>query len=280
MKKILTLMMLAFLIAPLWAQEETEDYPVMYTFEGGLLIDNQTIMTPFKGMKEFQIHHRFGMITDGVENLWGIYSSANIRLGLNYGITDRLMVGIGTTRGYKLQDFQVKYAILRQTESGKMPVSLVFYGNGAIDARTKDKFGPEEEYRFMHRLSYFSQFILARKFTDAFSLQVAPTLIYFNAVETGYKNLNFGMHAGGRLTFAMGHSFMLEYNQLFTQQDNEEFQPKPQLAFGWEKSTATHVFQLFVANYNNIIGQHNFLYNKNDFTKGEFLFGLNITVRF
>lgn len=277
MKNILAVLFFSFLAGSLFAQD---DYPIDATFDNGILFDNQTIMTPYKGMLEFQIHHRFGMVTDGIENLWGIYSSANVRLGLNYAITDRLMVGVGTTRGYKLQDFQAKYQILRQTMENTVPVSLAFYGNMAIDARPDENFGPEEEYKFMHRMSYFSQFLVARKFSEKLSLQVAPTLIYFNTVERGYKNLNYGLSAGGRFMFAMGHSFVVEYDQNFTKQEDDEKQPKPQLAFGWEKSTPTHCFQLFFANYTGILGQHNFLYNQNDFTKGDYLVGLNITVRF
>ena len=75
---------------------------------------------------------------------------------------------------------------------------------------------------------------------------------------------------------------MIEYDQLLTKQDNlsDEDSPKPNLAFGWEINTPTHAFQLFVANYSNIISQYNLLYNKNDLSNGDFLVGFNITVRF
>ena len=63
------------------------------------------------------------------------------------------MVGIGTTQNYKLQDIEWKYALLRQTRSNSMPVSLVYYGNMVIDARSYDNLGPEESYKFIHRIS-------------------------------------------------------------------------------------------------------------------------------
>ena len=72
---------------------------------------------------------------------------------------------------------------------------------------------------------------------------------------------------------------MLEYDQLLTKQDLDE-QPKPNLSLGWEIRTATHTFQVFVANYSQIINQRNLVFNTNDFTKGEYLVGFNITVRF
>jgi hypothetical protein len=287
MKRSLLLLLLPAFIISLQAQEvaapEEGSKPVRFTFETGTLIDNQTVATPYKGGLELQIHHRFSLI-ENYHNLFGIYGAANTRLGLNYGITDRLMVGAGTTKDYKLQDLQWKYLILRQTEDNSMPVSLSYYGNIVIDLQRKEAFGPVERYRDIHRLSYFNQLIVARKFNDIFSLQIAPSVIYFNAVpqytnELKYKNLNFGLSAGAKATVLGSQSIIIEYDQLLTKQDIED-QPKPNITLGWEIGTATHAFQVFVANYSQIINQRNLVFNTNNFGDGEFLVGFNITVRF
>lgn len=230
-----------------------------------------------------EIFHRFSLI-ENYHDLYGIYGSANTRIGLNYGITDRLMVGAGTTKDYKLQDLQWKYLIFQQTEDNKMPVSVSYYGNLVIDARSKDNFGPDVEFKNIHRLSYFTEIIVARKLSEKISVQVAPSLTYFNSVTrysdtTGYKNLNIGFSAGGRANLFGAHSIIVEYDQLLTKQQLD-VQPKPNLSLGWEISTSTHTFQVFVANYNQIINQRNLVYNTNDFAKGDYLFGFNITVRF
>ncbi|MCX6255422.1 MAG: DUF5777 family beta-barrel protein [Bacteroidia bacterium] len=287
MKKILILLTLLLFLSPLFAQEETQTQdkskPVRFTFGTTILIDNQTVATPYKSGLELEIHHRFSLI-ENYHNLFGIFGSANTRIGLNYGITDRLMVGAGTTKDYKLQDIQWKYLILQQTEDNKMPVSLSYYGNIVADLRTNDAFGPTERYRDIHRLSYFTQLIVARKINDMFSVQLAPSLVYFNSVpqysdSTGYKNLNLGLSAGVRANLFGSHSLILEYDQLLTKQ-NLDVQPKPNLSLGWEIGTATHTFQIFVANYTQIINQRNLVFNTNDFTKGDYLVGFNITVRF
>lgn len=284
-KVIILLLILTSFLASAVAQEETEKVsrPVRFTFNTGILIDNQTIETPYKGGLMLEIHHRFSRI-ENYHNLFGIYGSANTRMGLNYGVTDRLMVGLGTTKDYKLQDLQWKYAILKQTDDNSVPVSVSYYGNVVADLRKEEDFGPEESFRQIHRLSYFTQIIVARKLNDRFSVQVAPSAAYFNAVPrysdtTGYKNLNLGVSVGLKANIVGDHNIILEYDQLFTQQDLDD-QPKPNLAFGWEKSTATHTFQLFVANYNQVISQRNLVFNTNDFTKGDFLFGFNVIVRF
>jgi hypothetical protein len=287
MKKIFIAFILSAFLTPAFSQEATHTQevskPVRFTFGTGILIDNQTVATPFKGGIELEIHHRFSQI-ESYHDLFGIYGSANTRIGLNYGITDKIMVGIGTTKDFQLQDVQWKYLILQQTEDNKMPVSLSYYGNIVVDLRQKDAFGPGE-YREIHRLSYFTQAIVARKINSMFSVQLAPSIAYFNSVPTnpdstgGYKNLNFGFSAGARANLFGSHSLILEYDQLLTKQDIGT-QPKPNLALGWEIGTATHAFQVFVTNYNQIINQRNLVFNTNDFTKGDYLIGFNITVRF
>lgn len=285
MKKALLVLFFAALIIPVFAQDQAASgsTPVSNTFGTAILIDNQTVETPYKGGIILQIHHRFSTI-ENYHNLFGIYGSANTRIGLNYGVTDKLMLGLGTTKDYKLQDLQWKYLILQQTEDNSMPVSLSYYGNVVADLRKEEAFGPSDRYKDIHRFSYFTQLIVARKISEKISVQVAPSMAYFNSVPqysdtTGYKNLNLGISVGGKINIIGDHSLIVEYDQLLTKQDLD-VQPKPNLSFGWEKSTPTHTFQLFVANYSQIINQRNLVFNTNDFSKGDFLFGFNVTVRF
>jgi hypothetical protein len=287
MKKTLIVLIFSAFVTALFGQEAAQtaekSAPVRFTFGTGTLIDNQTVATPYKGGLELLIQHRFSLI-ENIHNLYGIYGSANTRIGLNYGITDRLMIGGGTTKDYKLQDLQWKYLILQQTEDNSMPVSLSYFGNIVADLREEAAFGPAASFKEMHRLSYFTQLIVARKFSEKISAQIAPSFIYLNSVPrtsdtTGYKNMNFGIHAGARANLFGSHSLMLEYDQLLTKQELD-VQPKPNLALGWEISSATHCFQVFVANYTSIINQYNLVYNTNDLAKGDYLFGFNITVRF
>jgi hypothetical protein len=288
MKKFLILLTLSLSITSLFAQQDTlnqaSSKPVRFTFGTTTLVDLNTTETPYKGGLQLEIQHRFSLI-ENYHNLFGVYGSANTRIGLNYGITDRIMIGAGTTKDNKLQDIQWKVAILQQTEDNKVPVSLSYYGNFVADLRKSEVFGPTESFKQIHRLSYFSQLILARKMNNVLSLEVAPSLVYFNSVPTnvdssaGYKNLNFAISAGARANVFGSHSVIIEYDQLLTKQDIA-VQPKPNLSLGWEISTATHTFQIFAANYNQIINQQNLVFNTNDWKKSQWLIGFNIHVRF
>jgi hypothetical protein len=288
MKKILILLTLSLFISPLFAQEETKTQekskPVRFTFGTTTLIENNTTETPYKGGIELEIKHRFSLIQN-YHNLFGIYGSANTRIGLNYGITDKIMIGLGTTKDYKLQDIQWKYLILQQTEDNSMPVSLSYFGNIVADLRPEENFGPAASFKQMHRLSYFTQLIVARKISKMFSIQIAPSVSYFNSVPlnadttAGYKNLNFGFSAGARANLFGEHSLILEYDQLLTN-SSPDVPTKPNLSLGWEIGTATHSFQIFATNYSQIINQRNLVFNTIDFKEADWLIGFNIHVRF
>ena len=271
------ILLLALSVHNLQAQEEDkpDNRPIRPPFETISLIDNQTTVNPYKGSLQFEISHRFSEIEE-IDDLFGIYGSANTRLALDYGITDRIMAGFGTTRDYKLQDFEWKVSILTQTRSWSMPFSLSYYGNMVIDARDKDNFGPEDQYNFAHRMSYLTQAIASVQ-TGPVSFQVIPSFAWFNGVEDGYNNMNFALSFGVRAQVIRMSSIVLEYDQPLTQ--HEALEVKPNLGLGIEIGTSTHAFRIFVANYQNIIKQYNLFYNTSDPWSGDFRFGFNISVR-
>lgn len=280
--KVLMIISLLLPAMKSYCQEDTDDgkLPVRSTFETTQLIDNPTIMGPVAGQLQLNILHRFGTVQNGITDLFGVYAPSNIKLALNYGITDRIMVGIGTTEINKLQDLNWKVALLQQNRSGSIPVSISYFGNFVIDARSKDAFGDPSRYKDMHRLSYFTEIIFARKFSDAISLQVAPTFAYYNAVDTAHRNANLGVSLGGRVKISDSKAIIFEYDQPLTGAKYSAFDAKPNLGLGLEIGTATHAFQVFASTARNIIPQEVFVYNQNDFTKGEIVLGFNITVRF
>ena len=262
-------------------EPEKDNRPVKDMFGNGLMFDQQTVKSAMPGSFEFVIQHRFGTTKNGIKDLYGIYASSNVRLGLNYGITDNIMIGFGTTRYYKLQDFNWKIAFFKQTRSGSTPLSLTYYGNVVLDARSIDNFGPAASYKFSHRLSYFNQLIFARKFSDNLSLLVAPSMANFNAVNTGYKNANYSLSFGGKLKITDKMNFIVGYDIPFAgKKDSTMFKPEPNLSFGLEMGSPTHTFQIFVTNSDYLVNQYGLSLNTNSIKNNGLLVGLNITVRF
>ena len=264
---------LAFLNTGLtFAQDEAE--PVMPAFETLTLVDGATTASPYKGQLAIEIQHRFSQIEE-IADIFGIYGSANTRIGFSYGITDKIMVGFGTTRKNMLQDLEWKYSILTQTS--KMPISLSYHGNAVLDARDQKFFGPEEDYQFAYRLSYLNELIISSRIGDKISLQVAPTFVYFNAVPEGYNNINASINAGARIQVLGFHSIILEYDQPLTDAEQDVY---PNLALGVEIGTSTHSFRVFASNYDYILRNQSIAFNGNNPWDGDSRFGFNITIRF
>ncbi len=239
-------------------------------FESATLIDNATNVLFAKNTLEVQMQHRFGLINDDKNDMAGFWGDANIRIALSYAIHDRVTIGYGTTKTGRLQDFNWKLALLRQTRSNSMPVSVSYYGNFTVDARKKDKFDFIQD-----RYSFFNQVIIAKRFTPELSLQVAPSISHFNAVESTMKNDMFAISFGGRYKVSPQTAIIVDYTQPLTQIDLNN--PNPGISLGAEFSTSAHAFQIFLTNYSGIVSQKNQMFNTNDFFKGDFLIGFNIT---
>jgi len=286
MKKlnILTALVLTIILLlplSLFAQKEEKDMrPVRDPFNSSLLLDRQTIISPREKGLEFIIHHRFGTMQNGISDLFGVYAPSNIRLGLDYGLTEKLMLGFGTEKNSKLQEFHAKYSILQQTRGGSIPVSVSYYVNMAIDVRDAEAFG--SNYAFTNRLSYFHQIIVARKFSDKLSVQISPEYSHFNAVDSIWQNDHLGVGIAGRYKLFGDFALIAEYDQPFPLSMVRYYQkfPKANMALGIEVGTGTHCFQIFAANFDKITPQKNLANNMNSFSKGEFLVGMNVLVRF
>ena len=253
--------------------------PVKNTFGGIWIIDNQTVMVPIKGTFEMDIMHRFGTIKKGYEDFWGFFAPSNIRLGFEYVPINNLMVGLSITKANMTWEGFAKYSIIRQTK-GKYPVSVTYYGDVAMDSRMKDNFVHSSD-RFM----FFNQLIIARKMTNKISLQVAPSHTHVNIVD-GYfyepgkyrgvmSHEHFAIAVSGRYKIKENMGILVNCDQPITKHHANN--PSPNISFGLELSTSAHAFQFFLGNYSYITPSRNNYFNHNDYKKGQFLIGFNIT---
>jgi len=253
--------------------------PVKNTFGGIFIMDNQSVMVPIKGTLEMAIQHRFGTVDNGKKDLYGIFAPSNIRIGLTYAPVNKLMVGAGVTKERMQVDVLAKYALLQQTPA-KIPLSVTYFGNVVLDARDKSNFRNSVD-----RFSYFSQLIIARKVTENLSVQVAPSFSWFNNVEAYVNskgailekmhNYHFAFSVAGRYKISEKSAITAGYDQPLTQHRTNN--PHPNIALGFETTTSSHAFQVFAGNDYGIVPQSNNMFNQNDYTKGQFVIGFNIT---
>ena len=307
MKKNILLVIIIFsLISSLsFAQKEVvdstkvkeKDYPVSSAFESGNLIDAQTTVIPDVKTLEFVIQHKFGTIENGSSDLWGVYGSSNIRLGLSYVLRKNFQIGAGITKkgmtGDKnIVDLDAKWTILQQTRKNTVPVSIALYGDVAIDGRNIHAFesdsvreaytGPISHFKFSDRLSYFSQLIISRKFNNWLSLQAGVSFTHYNSVGVKYDHDKIGVHLNGRVKVSPQGSVIFNYDQpLKIKNISEQIQwtnpPKPNLAIGYEISTGTHAFQIYLGSTSSLLPQDNMMWNQNDWQNKGLSVGFTIT---
>lgn len=276
---------------------EEKDKPVRSPWESGYLIDAQTSKIPVKNTLEFVIQHKFGTIENGKSDLWGIYApGANVRLALNYVVCNNVQIGWGITKKNMYNDFNAKWTILEQTRKNTVPVSVTLYGTMAIDGRSKDFFKSEQyfhssdpigplvrhTFRPEERLSYFSQLIIGRKFTEWLSVQAGASFTHYNLVAKTGDHDKVGAHFSGRVKFSPQSSFIFNYDIPLKIKDISEQRefvdpPKPNLACGLEVSTSTHAFQIYIGSSDGILPQEMMMYNQKDWKNKGLSFGFTIT---
>src|SRR3954463_9666110 len=83
------------------------------TFKATQIINTPTVEAPAKKTLQFLIMHRFGKLSDGGYELFGL-DNAEIRFGLDYGISNCLSVGLGRSSLDKTYDANFKLKLLRQ----------------------------------------------------------------------------------------------------------------------------------------------------------------------
>lgn len=254
--------------------QETKEY-VSETFKDTRIVNGQSVETNEEGQLKFIISHRFGLVSQGINNFFGL-DEASIRLGLDYGVTDRFTIGIGRSSFEKTVDGFAKYKLLRQSTGAKeMPITLTWQSNFAI--RTADfPDNPGEEYDLANRMSYGHQLMIARKFCDAFSAQIMPTFIHKNLVDTkAEKNDLFAIGAATRYQLSKIISFQAEYYYVLPDQLGDQFTNS--LSLGFDIQTKSHVFQLHVSNSQGMIDKFFISETRQDFFEGDIYFGFNIS---
>jgi hypothetical protein len=227
------------------SQQSDTDY-AFQTFKGTRLVNGHSVETKGKGTLEFIFAHRFGAIEGGLYEMFGL-DEALVRLGVDYGITDKLSVSIGRNSDDKTMDGYLKYKIFRQSKGMKnFPVTVTLLEGIAYKASPKKEF-VQEGFTSVDRLAYVSQLLIARKFTTNFSLQVMPTFIHKNAVsQTLEDNDQVAIGVGGRIKITKSIALTSEYYYRLNTPDANPYNNT--LGLGIDIETGGHVFQLVLTN--------------------------------
>ena len=289
---------------------------VVATFKTTRVIQAHSIETVKAKTLDVRISHRFGSIfstrnkqrgtDDGPNTFFGFDNIADVRLAVEYGITDELMIGIGRSEMNKLVDGFVKWRFYEQTTDNKIPVSLAFVGNIAINPSKEKVFysgvsrhlweGYAEEVapdsivwhppvyggtkKFLHRLSYTAQLIIARKFSPSISIELLPTYIHRNFVkDPADENYIFALGVAGRFKVSKRVAIIADYFYVFSPyRYNQKGVPfHMPISVGVEIETGGHVFHVDVSNARGIISNNFLVESPDSWQYAEIKLGFNIS---
>ncbi len=284
------ILFLLLLLSPLSSLAQDKAF-VEKIFNNTRIINAHTPEINKKRELDFQIKHRFGDVGGlygGKHLLYGLDGIADYRLALEYTITNAVQLGVGRSKGVatesgarELFDFFVKARLMRQTQDDTQPFAITFVGNSVYSAMKPEAHSLQltDFTKESHRFSYFSQFIVARKFSDRLSLQLMPSVVYRNIVPYYDSSMLFALGLGGKIGITKVTSLLFDYYQPFSKniKNNKEFSYSAPLSLGLEFNTGKHIFDINFTNAKAILENQFIPYTASSWSKGEFRLGFTIS---
>lgn len=244
------------------------------TFKATRLINGHTVENVAAGVLDVKISHRFGKLNSGGYELFGL-DNASMRMGLDYGITRYLMVGIGRSTFEKTYDAFFKLKLFRQSNGRrKMPFTISYVPTIAL--KTLKYEDPDRKNYYTSRLYFSHQLLIGRKFSEGTSLQLMPTYIHRNLVKyAAESNDLFAIGIGGRQKITRRVSINAEY---YYQVPGYRLNgTSNSLSLGFDIETGGHVFQLHFTNSRGM-NERTFISETTGlWEKGDIYFGFNIS---
>jgi hypothetical protein len=247
------------------------DRPIDDIFKAPKVIGLNSVKQIGKNHLHMSILHTFnGSVSGGIDTFFGIDNGANVRLGLDYGISDDLSIGLGRTSSLKIVDTRLKWTPIQQS-TVSTPVSVAFLVSTSIET-IPNRFSVDP--KLSDKLGYLGMVMVARKFSDRLSLQVSPMFGHFaRPVLSDQKNL-VGLGIAGRYKTSDRVAFTFEAVPIV---DKPEILEMP-VALGIDLETGGHVFQMFFTTSSFHTEHYIMAYNFDPFfdKKPLFRFGFNV----
>lgn len=246
------------------------------TFKSTRVLNGHSNERMPEGQLDFRIEHRFGLINQGYYQFFGLDQS-NTFFSLEYGIKNWVMVGLNRTSLDKTVSGLAKFSVFRQSTGAiVMPVSVSVLLETSVNG-TNWQFSARNNL-FSSRVSYTSQLIIARKFSENFSLQLAPVWIHRNLVPAIIdKNDQFALGIASRYKISRRVSINAEYYPVISPSWDHSTSYRNSLSFGFDIETGGHVFQLMLSNTMGMIEKDFITETTGKWMNGDLHLGFNIS---
>ncbi|PZW42616.1 hypothetical protein LX95_00932 [Mesonia algae] len=250
-------------------QSTTEEVYEQPAFKAMKIGNLQSTKVASKGDLYMYVSHRFGTLKDGLTTFFG-FDNANTKIQLVYGIYEGIQIGIARESIRKTYSSHIKAKLMGQSTNFPFNVAAYATANIRTDLR-------EEQYpllEFGDRMSYATQLLISRKFSNRFSFEIAPTYVRQNLVLESFQNHNqLALGAGGRLKVSKRMSINLDYVYNFSRHKNSIYNDP--LTLGLDIETGGHVFQLLFSNAQST-NEPGFISNAEGKWLEDVFFGFNI----
>ena len=249
---------------------DSTDRLIRTTFLGQRIGNGPSIELPVKGELHMIISHRFGRLDGGLYELFGL-DQATMRMGFDYGISDRFAAGIGRSSLQKVYDFYLKYKLISQKVNGS-PISLVLYSSFNYIALRN--YFPESNNSFQDRGGMSLLIPVAGKIGESLALQITPAWhrsAYIPVLDEESDIFAIGTGMRYKLT-GMLHITGEYYHILKT----PYFNSHSPLTLGFDIDTGGHLFQLVFSNSQGMTEKTFLSDTRNSWRKGEIYFGFNL----
>ena len=246
----------------------------MAAFKGLQVCSMQSTKLPVKGEWYFLVSHRFGDLTEGINNFFGL-DNALTRIGGIYAPANWLSLGVSRHTLNKTFEVSAKYLLVSQKIDG-FPLTIVGYNSMDINS---SKFDKEEfpNFKDNNRLAYTSQLLISRKFNESVSFEINPILVHKNLYDAQpgtEKKDQMLIAGGGRCKLSKRISFNLEYAYRLNEPEKEMYHNP--LTAGFDIETGGHVFQLVFSNSQAMNDVAYFTNTTGKWNGGSIYFGFNM----
>lgn len=258
MKKLcLILIILPFLLPAQshWKRKKITIKRDLELFHSSQTANLPTTETLKKGDFMFEISHRFGKISNGYDALYGFDGPVTMRIALNYGLTNHIMIGLG--RSSVLDNFELNAKIkLLQIRRKTTPSVIALRGGIAINT--------EPNYNLKAFDSDYIQYYLQLVYNVMFlnkklGIGFVPTYVGNSYIFAARA------HLSPKYTIAVGSYYQYYFNRMWSiwaeytpvlsgwngplfddpSSNNRSFNP---IALGFAIETGGHIFHIFVTN--------------------------------
>ncbi len=261
----------------------TQDKKVTSVFKTLKIVNFESTKLASKKDLYLIVAHRFGTVKNGIDDFFGLDQSVT-QIKFIYGFTDWLNIGAARSSNQKKYGLHAKYRLKYQKDDGFW-FTIVGYNLITVNTSLKDDTYPNID--FQDKLTYTSQILISRKFTENLSLLLAPSYVHENLATRSYveqsdgstiaydeENDQFAIGIGGRYKISKRVSINMDYGIHLNRNTNSVYNNP--LSIGADIETGGHVFQVHFTNAQAMFEEGFITQGQGDWSDGDFFFGFNL----